>query len=249
MAKKKQSKRKKSTPKKVPKKVSTLKKPAPCSPATKATKDAAMSHDHAQDSNENEPARPNPFSDKARFQELVMKVRLPIIIARTMDTFSDAEQQRIIDEGLTSFSIIDIWARIKGVSQERAVVEMAYENNFITEPDVRRWLRILGEEVTGGAALPRPEWDRKTGELRLGGTIIKRVRRLKVASNVTIILGVFQDVEWSSYIDDPLPPSKRKLEQTSVQRLQDAIKSLNKNLEMIRFRSTNRGRGIAWEHV
>jgi len=258
MAKKKQqSKRKKPAPKKVAKKAPTLKKAATRAPAAKATK-AASDHGHGQadnnqTGNENKPLI-NYFTDEVKLKELTTIVRASTMQDQIWNTFNVAEQQginaewqRATDDGSINPNIVDLWARFKGISRRKAVLEIAYKVDLLTESNYHRLLRSFGLDTESAEGL-RPEWDRALGVLRLGDTIIKRVRRLTVASNVALILTSFQEQVWPSYIDNPLLTDE-SLEQTSAQRLQDAIKSLNKNLETIRFRSTNCGRRIVWEHV
>jgi hypothetical protein len=64
-----------------------------------------------------------------------------------------------------------------------------------------------------------------------------------VAKNVVKILDAFQEDGWPKRIDDPLQPSKDQ------QRLHEAIKRLNDNLDILRFRADGTGQGILWEII
>jgi len=88
-----------------------------------------------------------------------------------------------------------------------------------------------------------PSWYKDRGELTFQSKIIKRIRSVSVAKNVVLILDAFQEENWPDRIDDPLSPSKEQ------QRLHEAIKRLNNNLEMIRFRADGTGQGILWELI
>jgi hypothetical protein len=108
-------------------------------------------------------------------------------------------------------------------------------------------LRKFGEEVKPSEPRPLPVWDRAIGELRLGTTIIKRVRRLKVATNAILILDGFQELGWRRHLDDPLPYQSD--EKKRVQRLHEVVKSRNENLQFIRFRGDGKGHGIVWDYI
>jgi hypothetical protein len=89
-----------------------------------------------------------------------------------------------------------------------------------------------------------PHWDAVTRELRLNGTVIKRFKWEAV--NQEIVLSAFQEEGWPSVVDDPLPPTK---EQDPKRRLQDTIKSLNRNQEneLLRFHGNGTGEAIRWK--
>ena len=231
MDKKKQNNREKPTPKK----------------ALAPEKNAAA--DANQASSKNEPVGLNFFLDEVKFKELVSAIRINIMVDRIKNTcLSDTERQRIIDEGLVDADIIDIWGKIKNVSPTRAVLEMAYKVDLLTKRGLHRLLCSFGEEEVKSAEFPYPEWNEQLGELRLGNTIIKRVRQLKEANNVASILNRFQASGWPYCIGDPLQ-SNQNLRQSPARRLRDAVNSLNENLKLIQFRIAKRGREIAWERV
>lgn len=108
--------------------------------------------------------------------------------------------------------------------------------NQIASDDVR--LRQLDES--------HPEWNPVTRELRFGGKIVKRFKWQAI--NQEIVLSAFEEDEWATVIDDPLPP---KAEQDTKRRLHDTIKALNRNQEhdVIRFHGNGTGEGIRWEFL
>ena len=78
----------------------------------------------------------------------------------------------------------------------------------------------------------------------MGNTVVKRFR--VPAANQEAILAVFEEEHWPARIDDPLPPHR---EQSPKRRLQETIKSLNRNQKksMIRFLGDGSGQGVLWE--
>jgi len=103
------------------------------------------------------------------------------------------------------------------------------------------------DQPTLTIANPRPltpTWDRNRLELKVGNTVVKRFR--VPAANQEAILAAFQEEHWPARIDDPLPPHP---EQSPKRRLQETIKSLNRNQKksMIRFLGDGSGQGVLWE--
>jgi hypothetical protein len=89
-----------------------------------------------------------------------------------------------------------------------------------------------------------PCWDRDRQELKVGSVVVKRFR--VPAANQEAILAAFEEEHWPTRIDDPLPPHK---EQSPKRRLQETIKSLNRNRRrpLIRFLGDGSGQGVLWE--
>ena len=92
----------------------------------------------------------------------------------------------------------------------------------------------------------RPTWDRHRQEFRLGNVIIKQFK--VPAPNQETILAAFEEENWPTRIDDPLPPQP---EQDSKRRLHDTINSLNRNQKstLIRFIGDGSGLGVRWEQI
>jgi hypothetical protein len=89
-----------------------------------------------------------------------------------------------------------------------------------------------------------PKWDRDRQELKVGSIVVKRFK--VPAANQEAILAVFEEESWPPRIDDPLPPHH---EQPPKRRLQETIKSLNRNQKqsLIRFLGDGSGQGVRWE--
>ncbi|QDT96841.1 hypothetical protein [Gimesia aquarii] len=89
-----------------------------------------------------------------------------------------------------------------------------------------------------------PSWHSERRELYWNGTLIKRY---KVPSpNQETVLTVFEEENWPVRIDDPLPLRDGVVPK---RRLQDTIKSLNRNQRnsLIKFRGDGSGEGVMWE--
>ncbi len=102
--------------------------------------------------------------------------------------------------------------RLRGVSQTRAIVELARGLGFINEATETWLLREFGEPSVPPAGAPPtiPVWNRDTFELRLGDEVIRRVLRPHAATNVIRVLNVFQEMNWPARIDDPLPGGRNQ---------------------------------------
>lgn len=191
---------------------------------------------------------PNVDYWEEKWKSLRASVRVGPSVDRIWNGLLTEEERTLVEkDDSIGPDIVDIWAKLRGISANRAIVDLGMELNLISDFDRRQLLKKLGEEVKpSGPALPA--WDRSAGTLRLGNAVVKRVRRLKVATNASLILNAFQEMGWPPHLDDPLPPNK-KLRQSPEKRLQDAIKSLNEGLKLIRFRGDGTGKGIVWERI
>jgi hypothetical protein len=108
-------------------------------------------------------------------------------------------------------------------------------------------MHVVADQPLLSIANPRPltpTWDRNRQELKVGNTVVKRFR--VPAANQEAILAAFEEEHWPPRIDDPLPPHR---EQSPKRRLQETIKSLNRNQKksMIRFLGDGSGQGVLWE--
>jgi len=86
----------------------------------------------------------------------------------------------------------------------------------------------------------KPHWDKERFELRVAEEVVRRVRG--IARNVITILDSFQESHWCDRIDDPIPGGH----DGQKARLDEAIKSLNDGLRIIRFGGDGTGKGIVW---
>lgn len=90
----------------------------------------------------------------------------------------------------------------------------------------------------------KPIWDAENRVLRLSDQTVKKFRR--PAPIQEAILAAFQEENWPTRIDDPIPPC---CNQDRKQCLRGAIRSLNQHQEdgLIQFFSDGEGGGICWQ--
>lgn len=155
--------------------------------------------------------------------------------------------------------VVAMWRKLKSVSLERAIVDIAFQLNFMTPYDQQWLLQQLGEcepvatiEQRVAAEEPvaveppvveKPCWNRETLELTFVGAAIRRIGRPDKAKNVMTVLDAFQDCGWPSRIDDPLPGGRNQ------ERLHRTIASLNHGLIGIKFSGDGSGEGFAWQRI
>jgi hypothetical protein len=113
-----------------------------------------------------------------------------------------------------------------------------------------------GAEVAPGspeapAAPLVPKWDKEHGDLLLGDTVARKVA--KQARNLIPVLDAFEAQGWPKRIDDPiaLPINPARAEEpqrmVNAQRLNDTVKTLNKDLNGMRFHADGTGTRITWQ--
>jgi len=121
---------------------------------------------------------------------------------------------------------------------------VAIGHNLSAKRIKNRGVAPSGQIARSAQALPH--WDAKRCVLCIGNQVVKHFKAN--AANQTVILTAFHEEGWPSRIDDPLSPSP---ETDSKRRLNDAIKSLNRNQanNLIRFRGDGTGQGVVWEPV
>ncbi len=137
---------------------------------------------------------------------------------------------------------IGMWQKVHGGSRARAIVEVARAIGTL-DGTTHDWLfREIGERAGRRENITdRPTWDRETGQLCFRGEIIRNVRVMAAPSNIQRILDDFQRAKWKRTMRSPLPREQ--------QRLHQALRSLNKNLDKIRFHSAKGAQFIRREVV
>jgi hypothetical protein len=90
-----------------------------------------------------------------------------------------------------------------------------------------------------------PTWDRERQELRVGSAVVKRFRVPAISQET--VLAAFEEESWPPRIDDPLP---QRQDQAPKRRLQETIKSLNRNqkIPLIRFLGDGSAQGVLWKY-
>jgi hypothetical protein len=159
--------------------------------------------------------------------------------------FSDEDRQQLggnLDEIWRRLGTVGMWVEARGVSVEKAVIDIAEAVNLM-DTGTAHWLRReLGLiEVTDAQSTNQPHWDADTGRLSFNGIIVRRVRVFQNPSNVQTILDEFEAAGWPTRIDNPLEEDQEKVHQ--------ALRSLNNNLAAIRFHAHEGARAIVWERA
>lgn len=157
--------------------------------------------------------------------------------------FTNRDHQGIRNRGLIGASVIDQWQGIRGGSQARAILELAKGIGLVTDHDFHWILREIGERPGTFASDKLPSWDRDRKSLLYDGQKVRQIRRLNQAKNVVPILDAFEEQGWPIRIDDPLPGGR------DPQRLRETVKSLNRNLQQIRFGADGSGEGVCWSKI
>ena len=192
-------------------------------------------------------SRGRPISQKMANEINTARSRVTSAVAAELmwnDLFTDADRQRHdgdLDKCWRRIGTIRMWMQARGVSTERAVIEVANGLDLMSDKRANRLLRELGEEEQASLPEDRPFWDSSRGELRLTEVIIRRVRLLKNPSNIQLILDDFQDAGWPTRIPNPLDKDQHLLHLT--------VQSLNQGLKAIRFHGQEGGRAVTWTHL
>jgi hypothetical protein len=157
--------------------------------------------------------------------------------------FTEEDRQRLggnLETCWPRLGTVRMWAQARGVSLERAIIEVAHGVGLMSD-QTAHWLRRELDLETPPPRPPsdRPVWQAETGQLRAGDGVIRRVRVMREPSNIQQILDAFQSAGWPNRIDNPLPLGQQQLHQT--------LRSLNRGLAKVRFRAQEGGKAITWE--
>jgi hypothetical protein len=92
----------------------------------------------------------------------------------------------------------------------------------LTAEGARQACPAAGGAVPGAGGGPRPCWDRRRGELRLGEAVVKRLPATATAQ--VAVLEAFQQAGWPEEIE--VAPAGRKTHQP---KLREAVRNLNRS--------------------
>jgi hypothetical protein len=153
------------------------------------------------------------------------------------------ERERLGNDLAASYrelGTVGMWKNIRGGSDLRALIEIAFALNLLNETDHDWLVREIGEELDQPKLRSgRPTWDRCQGRLFFGGNVIRSIRTMKGPSNIHVILEAFEKRAWPIQIDNPLRNGQQQLHQ--------ALRSLNTKLSGIRFHASGGGTIISWK--
>jgi hypothetical protein len=180
-------------------------------------------------------------------QELYVRLGLPPLVEKLKQEVLTAEEVKLLNRERLSATalptnvaaaILHVVVQHRKVSTERALLDLSRRVDLLADGRYESLRRAIGEPVD---ARDRdvPNWDRAVGELVFRGEIIRRVSPR--ASNLHPVLDAFQEENWKSRIDSPLPGGKNS------RKLREAVRSLNDGLEKIRFFCDGRAEGVQWE--
>ena len=86
---------------------------------------------------------------------------------------------------------IGIWMKLRNLSQNAAIVDLAYRMDLIAGAEKDRMEEALGSGTVAVQAIDKPTWDGVCGRLYWGTTTIRIVKPAK-RSNVRAILTAFE---------------------------------------------------------
>jgi hypothetical protein len=137
-------------------------------------------------------------------------------------------------------SIISAYCYLRQCSINTAIIEIARDLGLTSQVNYRRLLQDISEPPTQVIhQFERPLWDREVGELRWGNQLIRTVARFNRANQIVMVFDAFERQNWQHRINDPIVPS-------DPERLNQTIRTINRNLLVIRFSSDGTGAGIRW---
>lgn len=153
------------------------------------------------------------------------------------------QEQKQFNASFFEKHVADSWSKIRHVSVEQAIVDLAHEIDLLTVARHRQLRKRLGQPLSASVEEDPavPIWDKEARELRFQGEVIRRVPRPTQAHRIVAILDAFQTNDWSARVDGP------SREFSTGTDLHAAIRSLNQTLTKIRFHSDGTGMGISWK--
>ena len=180
---------------------------------------------------------------KAEFQRLHGLIEAPGTAMRLWErVLTPDERQSLGGDIRAAFEprgVVATWMKVRGGELPRALVDLAFEMEIISDQK-RKWLlREIGEEPFIAQEPQIPIWNRDLGELCFNGSVVRKVR-IGVAPNIGRILDAFQEESWPRHISDPLPHG------VNPQRLRETVRTLNERLKAIVFHTDGTGEGVTW---
>lgn len=158
--------------------------------------------------------------------------------------FTDADRRKCGGDLATAWAkgnTSGLWCNARGTSPNRAVVDVAYALNFLNAQTRDSLLEALGGEHSERDP-EKPHWDRRAGELRFRGVVVREVPKVSRSHNIVPILDAFEEDGWPPEIDDPLTSGG------SDDRRRRAIETLNNRMlkQWMWFECNGDGTGFRW---
>jgi hypothetical protein len=157
---------------------------------------------------------------------------------------SDQERNRVERSPTIGPDIIDIWAKLRGLTFHVALVDLARKCNFLLPDEDQRLLQALGQPAVIGSRgeMRKPRLDSQ-GRLWLGDQIIRTLRLSKRPTKVLKLIRAFQEAKWKRTIPNPF------FENPDPQYVHKAVSLANGRLQVIRFSVQNGGGEVAWSFL
>ena len=180
------------------------------------------------------------------FQRLRLSVGVLAAAQRIWDRILTAAQRKALGGFKKAFRAtgpIGVWMKLRGISAERATVDLAFRLDLTNRQTANWLLRQFREpelDAEPGNNRRHPSWNLETRKLTFCGKAARQVPRPNQASNIVCVLHEFEAQGWPPRIDDPLPGIR------DTERLHHTVQVLNTGLELIRFHADGTGDGIAW---
>lgn len=189
-------------------------------------------------------AKVAPRSDLApevahRLSEILSYFGAPHIARRLWNEVLTEDDRLRLGEDQPHLDLPRRYAMLHGCSLERALLDLAMEGSVITVGMHRRLRRQIGESIEQSDIIVRPVWDKNVGTLEYQGVVVRSVRRS--ATLIRTILDDFQEQGWPARLGNPLPGG------ADSKKLRDAISTLNKGLDAIKFFADGTATGILWQ--
>jgi hypothetical protein len=138
----------------------------------------------------------------------------------------------LIDENSDAFSLPSSAVGFRTINELARTLDTRIQDGL-------QRIALEPTQTRSGQQREKPSWRVDLLELYAGDRLVRRVA--KQAHSLIEILNRFEKEGWPTTIANPLKTS------SDPERLKFAVKSLNKGLKQIRFRSTGNGRGITWD--
>ena len=180
---------------------------------------------------------------KKKFAELRRKVQGVVAATAVWDSlFTDKERESLGGDAYKAWKAhghtAGMWSKVREVTPARAIVDIAYEFDWLDTRTRAQLIKAFGEEEPP-SVLPR--WIKPKGEVWFRGVVVRRIARPLQAKKIVIILDVFEELGWPRQIDDPVTSGPHNAARRRV------IESLNKGLTDIHFICVGDGERFGWE--
>ncbi len=152
-------------------------------------------------------------------------------------------EQEQLGEDFLLRRLPEAYAALRGMSFERAILDLGVAADVVTPSRRRLLLKQLGEDeseaVTAVGQLPR--FDSQTGHLYFNDQLIAKLQVRKDPSNLYCILDGFQRSGWKKVIANPM------LEKDADTSIYKVLLQLNKKTAPIAFGVQGGGTQVNWQ--